>query len=498
MYSIDTRLIFCPQKTAESNRDKENTMKDWKKSLAILMALCLIISLAACSNASPSDKTNDSRTSSEESSDEGDKYSEKSYILPAFDKTPDIKETVLSNQNGVKISATGLTYNNYSADLQIKVENLGDKNYTVNSGTINSSENAVNGYMIHDIHLHCKVNAGETAEEDMSIPLDELTFLGIHQIAQLQVSFEVTDDDRESYQTGPVIINTSIADDYDFEEDTYIKAVKNKSVQTAIGYSLDYFSEEKLYSEYSVDLLSQAIIVNKHSERNLILEFINRNQDSLGIIILGLSINGISVDSSSVAAAAISSGCKTLIPISLNSYLEKYGDSFGINDIGTISFSIEFSNADDRVVSESDNITVKISDTKTSSESMGKEVYNADNIRIIYSGAKPDVNNSEITAFNSTHLLFLVENNSSDPVEIDIGETYELFPTVTINDSTYKIYSMSEAIPAGKNSVLDIEISSLMNESGIVSAGAVKTISLNVLIKDANYNTIAQPTIIVE
>ena len=352
--------------------------------------------------------------------------------------------------------------------------------------------------MLSDGYLNCEVAAENTEEDTMSFSYSEMTILGINKIAQIQVGFEISDDDSDSFRSGPVLINTSAAASYDIDEDTYLKAVQNKSVQTAVGYSLDYFSDEKIYSESNVEILSEALIVNKDSDQSLILEFVNHNPGSLRIRLYGLGVNGLTVYSSAVESETISADKKCLLGINLDNYLKEYKDAFDIDDLSSVSFSIEMFNSDNMKVAETENITVKLSDNASSFGNDGKEVFSTGNIRLVYIGAKDDSNNSEMVSFSSTHLLFLAENNSSEAIKIQLGESEELFQQVTVNDKAYIFMLSAKEVSAGESAVLDLELSSFENESGIISADAIKSIKLDVAIKDTKSNIISQSTITIE
>ena len=57
--------------------------------------------------------------------------------------------------SGIKIfTATELSYTDYSAELNLLIENNSDKNLSFISGSMGYSCNAVNGYMVNDGYLN--------------------------------------------------------------------------------------------------------------------------------------------------------------------------------------------------------------------------------------------------------------------------------------------------------------------------------------------------------
>ena len=67
-----------------------------------------------------------------------------------FNADATLAETVLVNEGGVKITATGLTYTTYSVELGLAIENNSGKDLSLISGSLGYSCNSVNGYMVDE------------------------------------------------------------------------------------------------------------------------------------------------------------------------------------------------------------------------------------------------------------------------------------------------------------------------------------------------------------
>ena len=65
-----------------------------------------------------------------------------------FKKTATIDETVLVDENGVKITAKELVYGNYAVELTLIIENNSDKDLSFIANSIGYSCNSINGYMV--------------------------------------------------------------------------------------------------------------------------------------------------------------------------------------------------------------------------------------------------------------------------------------------------------------------------------------------------------------
>lgn len=175
--------------------------------LPILLAIALLTVLTACeSPAAPDDSgTGQSPTESgvlaDTPADDTPEQSDESLGLFRTDAT--LAETVLVDENGVKITATGLTYTAYSVDLELTIENNSGKDLSFVSGSLGYSCNSVNGYMIDGGYLNCDVADGKKANDAISFGYDALMLYGINEIADIEIGISMTDNDYNTTYTGP-------------------------------------------------------------------------------------------------------------------------------------------------------------------------------------------------------------------------------------------------------------------------------------------------------
>ena len=139
----------------------------------------------------------------------------------SFKSAANIEETVLVDENDIKITATELNYTDYSVELGLLIENNSSVNLSFTSGTLGCDRNAVNGYMVGDGYLNADVSAGKKSHESISFSKDALALYGITEVANIQIGFSVQDDDYEDFYTGMGQVNTSAADSYDYEDSNY-------------------------------------------------------------------------------------------------------------------------------------------------------------------------------------------------------------------------------------------------------------------------------------
>ena len=108
------------------------------KFLSMLLAATLLATLAACSDpATPNTPAEESpgKNSSSDNSNSGDQPTQADETLGLFNVDATLEETVMVDEGGVKITATGLTYTDYSVDLDLTIENNSGKTLSFVSGS---------------------------------------------------------------------------------------------------------------------------------------------------------------------------------------------------------------------------------------------------------------------------------------------------------------------------------------------------------------------------
>ena len=121
-----------------------------KKSLSVLLATAMLATLSACGGSAEFDDPMKSPPPAEEEVQESTSPDgtpgASDETMGLFKTSATIEETVLVDEGGVKITATGLTYTNYSVDLALTIENNSGKNLSFVTGSLGYSCNSVNGY----------------------------------------------------------------------------------------------------------------------------------------------------------------------------------------------------------------------------------------------------------------------------------------------------------------------------------------------------------------
>lgn len=260
--------------------------------------------------------------------------------MEAFNTEATIEPTVIYDENGVRITADQLTYDNFSAELSLTFENGSDKKLSFISGSAGYHVNSVNGYMIDVGYVNCEVEAGQSATDALTFDFNELNIYGITEIADMEIGFDISDDEYNSVYTGPVQIKTSAAESYDYTVNTYQEILNNGAFENAFNSTVNYFSDDDLYSNYNICVTSAALMTNSDGEPVLMFEIENNSQSEVVVSISDVSINGNIVREDHWSSDNINAGKKRLVDLQLTDLADRYeGDFSGISNASSISFT---------------------------------------------------------------------------------------------------------------------------------------------------------------
>lgn len=191
-----------------------------KRFFALILALALAVSLAACGGSpggevkTPADVSG-VRDDAPETPAAPDKTVDP--VEPSADaaKEASIEETVLVDEQGVKITAKGLDAGSlFGPELKLLIENESGKDLIVQARNA-----SVNGYMV-DAMLSADVVSGKKANDELTFMESDLKACGIETIADMEFSFHIFDSDWETYLDTPKLqLKTSAAEGYAYTFD---------------------------------------------------------------------------------------------------------------------------------------------------------------------------------------------------------------------------------------------------------------------------------------
>lgn len=469
-----------------------------KKATSILLALLLLISMTACSSSSNIDTPDASGNvtsaaqpsddSVEETNNNGNDDPQISFEPREFNKGATIEETVLVEKDNIKITATELTYGNYAAELTLVIENNSDKDLSFVANSVGYSCNSVNGYMVPEGYLNCDVAAGKKANDTISISYNALMLYGIFEIADIEIGFDISDDDYNHTYTGPCSILTSAADSHDYATPCYRETIASKEAQAEYDYSVPYFSTDTVYEEGGLVIASQAVMENNDGESILLLEVVNTTDKIVGVSTTNIDINGLRVCDSTWSHDSINPGKTAIVDIDLSAVLEpEYFEVYGITEVGNVALKVSFKDTDSNEISSPAYLSVDIPDANATFSMDGTEIYNGNGIRIISKGVYADP--SEYS--DDLHILLVAENTSGKTLAL-----HNVYDSLSINDymATYSFYTTT--LEDGACVMIDILLWGYgLEDIKISEPSEVKTVEFSISIKDTKYKEIDEATI---
>ena len=463
-----------------------------RKIISLMLALLLMLSLAACGSTneggSTDTPTSTPATDSQHETDSGNDDPQIEVEPREFQKTATIDETVLVDENGVKITAKELTYGNYAAELTLVIENNSDKDLSFIANSIGYSCNSINGYMVPEGYLNCDVAAGKKANDTISIGYDTLMLYGIYEIADIEIGFDISDDDYNHTYTGPRTIQTTAAENYDYDTPCYRESIANKESQAQYDYSVPYFSSDAVYEENGLTIASQVVMENEDGESILLLEVVNTTDEIVGVSTTNIDINGLRVCDSTWSYDSINPGKTAIVDVDLSSVLEpEYWEIYGIAEVGNVALKVSFKDGDSNEVATPAHISINIPGAESTFSMEGAEIYNANGIRIVSKGVFADP--SEYS--DDLHILLVAENTSDKTLAL-----HDVYDSLSINDymATYSFYTTT--MEDGSCVMIDILLWGYgLEDINISEPAEVKSIEFSLSIKDQNYKEIDKATI---
>lgn len=467
-----------------------------KKAISILLVMLLLVSMTACGTPGNSTDNDDPgkmpATDSQPTDDTTDKDDDDtpqiSFEPRGFNKGATIEETVLVDENGVKITATELTYGNYAAELTLVIENNSGKDLSFIANSVGYSCNSINGYMVPEGYLNCDVAAGKKANDSISISYDTLMLYGIFEIADIEIGFDISDDDYNHTYTGPRTILTTAADDYDYDTLVYRENIASKESQAEYDYSVPYFSNDTVYDESGLVIASQAVMENQDGESILLLEVVNNSDTAVGVSTTNIDINGLRVCDSTWSYDTINPGKTAIVDIDLSSVLEpEYWDVYGITEVGNVALKVSFKDGDNKEVAAPAFLSIDIPGADASFSTEGTEVYNGNGIRIISKGVYSDPSKYS----DDLHILMVAENTSGRTLAL-----HDVYDSLSVNDymTAYSFYT--KTIEDGACVMIDIRLWGYgLEDINISEPAEVKSVEFSISIKDQNYKEIDKATI---
>ncbi|MEE8807497.1 MAG: hypothetical protein SOI44_03645 [Lactimicrobium sp.] len=445
---------------------------------AISMGLLLV--LAGCSAKGTAASASPKASSS--ASDVSDK-SDQSFLT---DTT--IEEQTIYDSNGIRITASSLEFDSSRAILTFNVENNADQEYSITTGSLGYSCNAINGWMVEDGWFNVTLQAGKKSVEKSYFDLDSLKAYGIHEIGTIQMGFDIEDSSSNDHTyTGPIEIKTSKSDSYQKDSDWSLKELLDNAAGIAgKSYTLEYSDDQKIFDENGVTVSQEALVTNQDNEQILMLLAENNGSDTAEFSSGYFTINNVETSSGIWSSDNIIPGKKYLSTINLSNMVsdEDEQNVIGFDHISTIDFQLSLMDGWDYVAGP-DDVTLTVSDEQASADTSGDEVYNSNGITMISKGLTKDKYDND-----ERHWEILVQNNSGK--DIMVTDQYD---SLSIGDYMVDYIMFSQDISNGSSGILDIEILGNSLKDNNIDPNSITSAQITLEIKDSDYNDIDTPTI---
>ena len=415
-----------------------------RKFLPLLLAIALFAGILAGCSAPGGEPSPGDSTQAE------DPAAQTEGQLGQFRTDATLAETVLVDEGGVKITATGLTYTAYSVDVALTIENNSGKDLSFVSGSLGYSCNSINGYMVNDGYLNCDVANGKKANDTISFYVDALMLYGIDEIADLEIGFSMTDDGYNTTYSGPRQLKTSAFDAHDYGADPYQETITSRAAMRAYGYEIAHFTQDALYEQKGVKLLSSGVMTNQDGEDALLLEVENTTDSMVYVTTADIALNGLLVRSGSWSSDAVNPGKRCIVKVELSSVLDPaWWAVYGITDIGAVSLSLAQRSQDGAELAAGVPVEVVIPGVNASFDGEGTEVYNNNGLRIVSKTVREDASDYS----DDLYVLLLAENNSGRTLTID-----DAYDSLSVNGYMTEYAFDKQELADGKSAVLAIKL----------------------------------------
>ncbi len=417
-------------------------------------------------------------------------------------KVPTIKETVLWDNNNVKITAQELLYTQYSdsvsyAEVKLLIENNNDTQVKVVAGSMGYCCNAINGYMVFDGHINEVVRAGETVTTYMQFYLEDLAIYGIQDIAEIQVGFDIQIDNEDRILTGPQMIKTSVAESFDKTINTYHEMISGDTLMQKTEYVLDSYVENKVSLIEGLDLVSGALMTDDDGEPYLFLEVQNNTEKELRCTGVDLTINDIRVYTIDMTNYFVAPSCRCIMQYDLDGYIPyAYKEAFGITSLDKIDITLKIEDKEYLNVLAEQDTSFVFAEKQPVEDVNDIEVYNQNGIRMVSKGVF--VNEPEDTEAYCWVLLIESQYPEELIVETQQGSEGALFVNGIKMD-----YFDCKLLPAyfeeGKYTAVYVSMGKdTLSQQGINEIADISDLEIGIVFRTMKYNEVAEAIIKVE
>lgn len=435
-----------------------------------------------------SEETAEEEPDSEETTAETENSNKDGSPKKMFASRATIEETVMVDQDDVKIIANSIEYDDYRATLNLTIENNSQQNLSFHCGTLGFSMNTINGCVVSDGYLNSEVSAGMKAKEKVYFDADELMSLGIYDISEIGMAIYVNNEDSDTIlQTDLVTVPTSIYDQCDFAEDTIKKAIDDGVWENDLSMDLTYVNTDFACAQEGLNISAVVMAKNESGDSVICLDVENTSDEQLALSTKHVEINGVTVLSSTWNTFYMPPHKRILETFRLDTLIdEEFRSIVNQDEIGTFKFDLEKIDIDTYDTISSSEVSI-VFDEKIGEVSVGgTPIYEANGITVYPMPVTIDDYGMDY------YVPLFVINESGKTITAEVDER-----TFAMGGYMVDCLNFSKNIKDGASTVLKIEISvDKAKEVEINDVSDFKNATCKLEIRDSEkYSMIDNPSV---
>lgn len=461
------------------------------KSLLSMLLTCTLFA-SGCASSS-TDETLEEEPMSDEIEEVEEKEDTKettpSKSTPVLNSIVDtnggIEETVLYDENDLKITATDLSVKNNELKLTLNIENNSQGEYSFYAGTLGYSANAINSIMIDDGYMNTTVLPAKSASETIGFSSSVLSGLGIEEINEIRLGVYMEDQDgNETLLDLPAITTLNASETS--STSSLLKTMES-TTQSTLTEMDPVVPDKNLYSCGDVEITGYAFAKDSDDELYLLLEGVNKSDSPVLLGFSNIEQNGVVLCSSRWNTDVLLDGCQGIITLKLDSMEDvPIKQLVGLDDAGLVTFNVEMRDNDNNVLADAVEVSVEGKGDKEPDLS-GTEIYNQNGLQLIFKGITKRYDYA-----SSYSVVILAVNSSDKELSIDLDGD-----TLSLNDVMVYSYEWLDLDP-GQAGIFTFDLNSDdLEAASITGQDEIESIEFRVDIEEG-WDTIDSPQITIQ
>lgn len=417
-----------------------------KKLLATFMMIIMAVTFVSCGKSSKSE-----------------------YTFKEINDDVKIKETVIVDDERIKITAKDIEFKDTNVEIILEFENPLNL-----EASIRASGLGINGYML-DCYVSTDIDPNSKTEDSFLIPNSQFYRYGISDIAQLEFIFFYENVLRES-DTFRASLKTDIYDKYKQPENSYYKVMTDEKAVDKVG--IEVLGIKKVEFEKQEGIIVKSVAYASVDEKiHLYIEAYNSNKEDVEFAVGDILIDKITIVSDAYLGQQVFAESTVVLNIELEDILLEQFKMLGIDILNVGSIEVEAIMAYESNEKEHNIGMVScIFDENKRYDSTGEVIYYNNGIKIISKNYSEGDFGGIFGNERYTIPFLIVENNSDKTIYFDDGRDMH----VTVNGQTPRYIGFaSHSIKPGQSAIINIFLlNSHLEEIGITDKSQITELTI--------------------